>query len=1031
MRINMIFRVAALLLLPMALFAQGITTASINGRVLSTEGEPMIGANVVVTHEPTGTVTGAATRTDGSYKVPGLKPGGPYTVTVSYIGYETEKRENIYLSLGQDRTLNFTIAESAVQLGEIVTVAEKNNIISSTRTGAATNVTVTEIEALPTINRGFQDFTRLSPQFADAGRNEGAYSASGRNNRYNNVQIDGAVNNDLFGLADSGTPGGQAGTQPISLDAIQEFQLLVAPYDVRQGGFTGGGINAITRSGTNIFHGSAYFFGRNQSLVGDGPQNEPFANFKEQQIGFRFGGPLVRDKVFFFVNGEIARRDEPLDFVIDGSGSSTDFAKGNQALVQDAQRFRDILINEYGHDPGGFGQFTRKTPNNKIFARLDFNLSEKHKLILRHNYINADNDVLFRDSGVFRFPDQNYKFKNKTNSTVAQLNSTLGNDVYNEARVNLTFIRDDRAPEVPFPQVQVTVGTGLEFRAGTEQFSTANALDQNIVEVTDDLTFFKGAHTLTVGTHNEIFSFKNLFIRDNFGTYVFNSLDDFANGVASRYDHSFSNDPNDPRKAASFDVFQLGLYVGDQWAVRQNFNLTLGFRVDVPLMPDTPTANPDVEAAFGIKTNQTAGGNPLFSPRLGFNWDVKKDATTQVRGGIGIFSGRTPYVWVSNQYSNTGIEFTRIRRTGTDTPQFSADPFNQFESTAGAFTNEVDLIDKDFKFPQVLRTNLGFDRQLPLGLIGTVDFLYSKTINDILYQNLNRTPSGNTLPDGRDLLQVVDNQFTDVIFLTNTSRGYQWDATFQLKRPLAEGLLAGVGYTYGRAKDLNSGKSSQAVSNWGKNEVTINPNDPELTTSDFETRHRILANVTYEKSFIHNAPTTFSLFYVGRSGRPYSTTYSSDINGDGQSYDLVYVPKDRNDVILTSNNWDALDAFIDGDPALKDARGSIVSRNASREPWYHRVDLRIAQDLPVPTVSGNQIQITFDILNVLNLLNSDWGKLEFINDSDFRDNRAFAFQGVDPATGKIMMSFTERPQRFEISQLDSRWQAQFGIRYIF
>ncbi len=1024
--------------LPGLIMAQGTTNSAFNGLVTDSDGNPIVGATITALHTPTGTLYTAVSRQDGLYNIPAVKTGGPYTVKVTMEPFKTQELQGIILKLGEDRNLQFKMALEMIM--EEVTVEASNPIISEGRTGAAQNVSTGIIESMPSIGRSFDDFARLSPQ-VDA-RGNGAFSSAGRSSRYNNIQIDGAVNNDLFGLGSSGTPGLAA---PISLDAVQEFQLVIAPYDVRQGGFTGSSINAITRSGTNMFSGSAYYFGRDQNFVGKGPDDTTYV-ISEKQFGFRLGGPIIKDKLFFFVSGEMGDRSTPSDYIIDDSGNANDFG-GASITVADAQRFRDIMVNTYGYDPGGFsaGYKDMASDNSKIFVRMDYNISDKHRLTLRHNYVKGTqiNNASAARSTVFGFADAYYQMNNKTNSTVLQLNSTLGKNIFNELTLNYTTIRDFRTTEKdPFPMVNVLVLGDYRLIAGTEQYSGRNGLDQDIIELTDNLTWYTGKHTFTIGTHNEFFNFANLFIPNYYGYWEFSSLDNFENGIASRYRHDFITANPTEEWWAGFGVMQLGAYIGDNWSLLPNLNLTLGVRLDVPIINDTPTANPQVEEIYGVKTNKVATGNLLFSPRVGFNWDVFKDKKTQVRGGIGIFSGRTPYVWISNQFSNTGMEFTRFNLSN---PKFAfvPDAYAQPLSGTGLVPgiSEVDVTDENFTYPQVLRTNLAVDHELPLGIIGTLEFIYSKNINDILYQNLNLRQTGVDPITGRVLFaQDVSTSFNNVIYLTNSTQGYQYSLSLQLQKSFNKNSWANFTYCLGQAKDVNSGTSSQAASNFNYNPIRYDVNNPELTWSNYDVRHRIGAAVSYTFNFLKNAPTSIGVFYSGRSGRPYSTTYNySDANGDRSSgNDLVYVPNAFGDVIFTDTKgivladqaaaWAELDAFISRDPGLDGARGGIVPRNASREPWFHGLDARIAQDIPIPGLKDNRLQITLDIVNVLNLINKDWGKLYYISN---QNDVAWTFKGRDAATGKEKIYFVDRASVFSISQLASRWQAQLGLRYSF
>ncbi|MFQ5642002.1 MAG: carboxypeptidase regulatory-like domain-containing protein, partial [bacterium] len=571
---------------------------------------------------------------DGRFNITGMRVGGPYTVTVSYIGYKNQTQEDIYLSIGADLRIKFTLLEEAVELAEIVTVAERDAILSASNTGTINNVTTAQIERLPTITRSISEFTRLTPMSSGTA---GGTSVAGKNNRMNNFQVDGAVMNDAFGLNADGLPTGSAQAQPISLDAIQEFQVQIAPFDVRSGSFAGGLINAVTRSGTNQFTGSGYFFGKNESFVGDF-EGDDFGDFEDFQGGFRFGGPLVRDKVFFFVNGEIRRRDFPDTAVLGGPGRN-DFP----ITPADMQKIIDIAKNVYNYNPGGFAPFTNETNDQKIFARLDFNLSPKHRLTIRHSYVDADrDDGIDRDNNEFTLESNQFTRDNQTNSTVLQLNSTIGNNMANEFRIGYTTIRDKRTPLfAPAPEFQINIedenGRDIgEVRLGVERFSQQNALEQDTFEFTNNLHYFTGNHTITAGTHNEFISFDNLFIQDAFGAYEFdvtlenlrNGTDIFTQNLPTRFLLTQSRVQGVDRPRAAWDYLQLGFYVQDEWKPNPKLNLTFGLRADIPLMPDEPLDNPLVESTFGLSTTDVPSGNILWSPRFGFNYDLSEDRTT-------------------------------------------------------------------------------------------------------------------------------------------------------------------------------------------------------------------------------------------------------------------------------------------------------------------------------------------------------------------------------------------------------------------
>jgi len=1022
-------------------FAQSSTTGAIAGSVVADEdGSPLPGAQVTAVHEPTGLRSNGLTRSDGRFSLPNLRVGGPYAVTATIDGFRNRVATGLFVKLGETTNLSFklqldTIAET------LVVVGESSPLINPGRTGAASNVTTEALENLPTISRGFEDFARTNPFFNVSSDNQDPdnISIAGRNARYNNIAIDGSVNNDLFGLADNGAPGGQAGTTSISLDAIQELQLVLAPFDVRQGGFSSGGINAVTRSGSNQFKGSAFFFTRDDSLVGDGPdQLGEFGDFEQDQYGFRIGGPVARDRAFFFFNLDLEESIQPTGFSLDGtSGQQFGLTDSNgqfRDLLSEANRFRDLLIDRFGFDPGGLSQSSNAVPSDKVFARLDFNLSDRHNLTLRHNFVEGENGINRPSSSTYEWPSETYAFRSETNSTVAQLNSTLGNHAFNELRVANQTVRDSRddLDGVRFPWIEIeNVGSpssGVEFEAGTEPFSTANTLDQDLIELHNDFTWLRGNHTLTFGTHNEFFSFENLFIQNFFGAYEFATLDAFEAGISRRYRHTFPNQGQEP--AARFDVEQIGLYVGDQWTAKPNLTLTFGLRVDVPFFSDTPGRNPRTEELYGLRTDTIPDGNELISPRVGFNWDIGGTGKSQFRGGTGIFAGRTPYVWISNQFSRNAQVFTDIQAFGVP---FSSDPDNQPRELGNGSTQEVNLIDPDFEFPQVLRVNIAYDRELPWGgLVGSIEAVYSDSLEEVDYKNLNLEATGELQFDGRPIYRTVASDFTGAYLITNTDRGESTNIAVKLERPFADGLSGFLSYAYGDSETVNDGTSSRAVSNWQFTE-SADPNDVRASTSEFEVEHRFNASVSYRFNRSKPYPTTISAFYNLQSGRPYSTRFTGgfpSINGDGfTSNDLFYVPAGPDDVILTNATWEQLDAYISSDAGLDSHRGRIVPRGASQAPWNHTLDLHVAQQIPI---KGSSLQVTLDVLNLVNLIDEDSGVMRFAN---FNSLAPAVFNGVDAATGKPIYTLTStafNPEnKFQIHNVRSRWKLKLGLRWSF
>lgn len=1009
-------------------FAQS-TTGSLSGLVTAKEDNAALpGAQVTAVHEPTATRYTAVTGADGRFRILNVRVGGPYTVSAAMDGFHTQEATEVFVKLGADTNLAFELQLATIT--ETVTVVAEGALIDPSRTGSTSNVSTAQIENLPTVRRGLQDFARTNPYFVVDAQDPSAtrINVAGRNNRYNSIQIDGAVNNDLFGLADTGTPGGQADTQPVSLDAVQELQLVVSPYDVRQGGFTGGAINAVTRSGSNDFHGSAYGSTRDESNVGDGPFDRPVADFSEDQYGFRLGGPISRDRLFFFVNGELNRRDEPTGVSADGSTGTVFFDPAG------ATELHDFLVSTYSYDPGTLGDFAGKTDSDLAFGRLDWNLADSHQVTLRHNYVKGDRDVIAnRSFSSFRFDTAQYAFADKTNSTVLQVNSVLGPGSFNEGRLGFQTIRDVRAVPVIFPSVEIG-GTGPRrgaLHVGTERFSGANALDQDVLEITDDFTFIKGAHTVTVGTHNEIFTFKNLFLSDFYGYYYFPTLADFEAGTASEYSISFANGA-DPRRATEFEIRQYGAYVGDQWQVSDRLSLSLGLRIDKPDYVDSPSFNPDVLAALGYDTSSTPSDDIVVSPRFGFNWDPDGQGTQQVRGGVGVFAGRTPYVWVSNGYANTGIEATSLSFRGSI--PFIADPLNQPRDLGSAGTVTVDLLDPGFELPRVLRATVAYDRQLPWNVRGTAEVVWSQTQKDVFYMNVNKVQTGTSPLDGRPTFSSVSSGFRDALLLTNTGEGEEKSFTLQFVRPFTKGLTLTAAWAYMDAESALDGTSSRAISNW---QFRPTPGDifhDDVATSAFEMKNRFTASASYS---FDTGPVghTVALFFNAQSGRPYSLLIGGDPNRDGYtSNDQMFVPASADAIILLNSSGAVIPYSVFADyltaAGVDPTAGRILDRNSSREPWSHLVDFHYALEVPIKTVRA---ELTFDVLNLLNLIDSEKGVVEFVN---FQTTTPVNYVGQDAATGKPIyreaFSGALTPGRqFSTSDLRSRWQAKLGLRVTF
>lgn len=1074
--------------------AQGVTTSSLNGFVMDNNKESLIGANVAAIHEPSGTFYGNSTNSQGIFRIQNMRVGGPYTVTVSYTGYEDFVTNDVYLTLGQSFNLNVIMNEQGTNL-ETVTVTASKGIFDGNRTGQSTIIDEAMIDDTPTISRSIGDFARLNP-LANIGEDDDGFeiSLAGQNNRYNSIYIDGAVSNDVFGLAGSGTNGGQTGVNPISIDAIEQFQISIAPFDVRQSGFAGGAINAVTRSGTNNLEGSAYIFHRNENLAGKTPidledaERERLADFSATTYGLRLGGALVKDKVFFFVNAEIQRDDTPQPFEIDAYNGDADDARLGE--------LSNFINENYNYDIGTYDNNTAFLNSEKFLAKLDFNLHQDHKLSLRHSLVRANN-LEARNSGInaINFLTGSESFVSTTNSTALELNSVFGNTMSNNLTVSASFVRDDRDPSGdPFPTVFIEDGDGA-INLGAERFSTANLLNQDAITIKNDFNIYKGKHNILIGANLELFNAGNLFIRNNFGRYRWfndtdtgqSGLDQFLAGApATQYERSFSQVDNiagdETAAIANFNQTLLGLYIQDEIQMSSKFKLTAGLRVDVPIWPTDQPINeqfnnntiPAIESfgydLKGAETGSFIGSSLLFSPRIGFNYDVKGDKTTQIRGGVGIFTSRIPLVWPGGAYNNYGFN---IGEGGSNNQEFIADVQNQpVRADLDNLTpsGQIDLFAEDFKLPQVLKMNLAVDKNLGNGLVATLEGIFSKDINAVRYENLNLKPSPANLTDAggddRPLFlgtqaafgdDVIDPDYTFIMLGSNTNQGYAYNFAASLSKSFSNGFTGVVSYSYGDSYSLFDATSSQNNSQWrGFHNVNGRNTEQDAQRSTFAAGHRIFGQVSYQMEYLNWGRSKISLNFNAQSGNNFSYVVGARNflfidDGGFDNNELVYVPTSLSDIPLTTlsyndrdyspeEQWEILNEYIDNNSGLSDFRGDYVERNSARSPMEFTMDLRFLQDL-FTNIGGknNTLQLSIDVFNFTNMINPNWGRVRFAG--AFGNYRLLELEN-STVGGNTTPEYTiatdlidgEDPWTNNIDDAgfrSSRWQMQVGLRYTF
>jgi len=1024
-----------------------VTTSSIKGVVSDETSSGFPGANVVVFHTPTGTTYGAATDIDGRFNLVNLRVGGPYTVTVSYIGYTTTTFPNVYLTLGKTEVLSLSMIPDSQQLDAVViTASNTKGVFGSDRTGAETNVGRKELTTLPTISRSASDFTRLEPTASNG-------SFGGRNDQYNNFSLDGAIFNNPFGL-DAATPGGQTNAQPVSLDAIDQIQVSTAPYDVTQSGFTGASVNAVTKSGSNEFKGTVYGFYRNEDMTGSKIKGEDIfvPSLTQEQTGFSIGGPIIKNKLFFFANYEEDKRDD--------LGQSWLPNRGTGAINESVVLESDLMavqgaLSALGYDSGAYEGFIHQSQSSKGIFKLDWNVNDNNQLAVIYNWLDASKDkpahptaLGFRgpNASILQFENSGYQINNKLNSLQVELNSRLSDNVSNKMQFGYTVFEDFRNPmSTPAPAITIQNGQGQNYIiAGHEPFSINNVLDQTVLQFSNNMTYTKANHTYTVGFSFEQFEFDNSFNLGTFGYgnangYVgafgsFPSVDAFLeasnNGLISEALANAQNVQNAGNWAlAETNVGQLAFYLQDEWDVNDKFKLTYGVRFDKPLFfdtadraqdvidgttdyfPEIPYVNPNTGQIQQLSNTQMPSSDWLVSPRVGFNYDVNGDSTFQLRGGSGLFTGRFPFVWLGNQVGNPNFWFQQN-------------------------------VDPDYKFPQVWRTNLGIDHEYDNGLIVTADLSYTKDFNGAHVQNWGLTPPSGTLQgvDSRPIYTAADHvvgafgsQANAYVF-TNSDKGRIWNASLKAQKTFDNGLYAMLAYSYLDSKDVNSIEAEITGDAFAFNPVVGDANADELSYSRYGDTHRIIGVLS--KNWIYGTSdqwsTSISSFFEVSQGGRFSYTYGGDVNGDGNGgNDLIYVPtsSEVNQMNFSgAGEAAAYDAFIAQDDYLSGRRGDYAERYGAVSPWTTRVDVKLLQDYKIKVSENktNTIQFSIDVLNAGNMVNSNWGLVQ-------QPNSVQPIGVSVDGTGTPSYSFNaNQTETFGYdSSLASRWQMQFGLRYIF
>ena len=1097
------------LLAPFLINAQ-VTTGSINGSVKDSKGNDLPGATVEVIHVPSGSVYRASSGKSGIFYIPSLRIGGPYNITVTFVGFKQEVITDVSVQLGEATKLNVVLTDANTSLKEVVIsgTGRRGALLSKDKKGTSTNINRRLIAALPTLSRNITDFTKLTPQ-ASVGPFGTSYA--GQDSRFINLTVDGSIFNNSFGL--QSLPGSQTSASPISIDAIEEIQVNVSPYNVKDAGFTGASINAVTRSGTNTFHGSAFYNKRNQNFVGKkaGPEGKTpvtITNFDVKQYGASLGGPIIKNKLFFFLNYEEEKRVDPGTSILPDNGTNSGQANVSRVKQSDLDALSTFLNSKLSYDPGQYAGYDFLTGSKKILAKVDWNVNSKNKFTIRYNSLRSHKDIGSSSSGSFtngrvssvntiNFSNNNYEIHNDINSLIGQLNTRISNKVSNELIFGYTGNRDFRAVKGKlFPLVDILDGTGTDknyISFGAEPFTPNNVLNTDTWQASDNITFYNGKHTISAGGNFESFKFFNQFTPMVQGFYVFNSLSDFytsANAYLAnpnmtqnpvslrRYILTYSNLANNQLWNAITKAKNIGAYVQDEWQIEDNLNLNLGIRFDVPFFTSNAFDNQQVTGysfvdengnPTKLSTSQLPSPKLMVNPRFGFNYDVKGDKTTQVRGGLGLFSGRPSFVFISNAVGNNGLQSGQINQDQTSTVPlvkypFSPDitrniPTNIVPGTPAASYN-IAPIEKNFRFPQVFRTNFAIDQKIFAGIVGSAEILFTQSLSNIFYYNANQKVAITTFsgPDNRPRFAGnsgavrINPNVNDATVLSSRPYGSNTSVTLKLEKQLQKNFSWLLAYNLGYTKD-NSSASTIAFSSFTSTKTVNGNNLPDYTYSDNDTRHRVIGNITYRKEIAKTVAIQFSLFGQAQSQGRFSYAYSGDLNGDGISgNDLLYIPKDNSQfemnfeaysgsliingvvtptTITVQQQKDAFEAFIQQNNYLRNNRGKVAQRNGVLQSMLTRFDLSTMVELF--RNFGKQrhtIQLRADVFNIGNLINHKWGVADVINTTSpvaarpaVNNVPVFRYTALNNS-----LNYTTYRKGTSIADV---WQAQLGIRYIF
>ena len=1086
MQKRLFFLVAMLLTMSLTALAQ-VTTSSLAGKVTldDANGEEVIGATIQAIHEPSGTRYAAVTNTSGRFTIQGMRTGGPYSVTVSYIGFQPKTVKGVNLQLGETYNLSVWLSEDANELAEVI-VSGKASKFAAEKTGASTNINSSQIQNLPTVSRSITDVTRLSPYGGNG------MSFAGSDGRTANFTVDGANFNNNFGLSDK-LPGGG---NPISLDAIEELQVVISPYDVRQTNFIGGGVNAITKSGTNTYKASAYIYHRNENLRGDAIDREQIAGARAKDsqttYGFTFGGPIIKDKLFIFVNGEMSKIPTIANR---WQGSANGVADADNYIsrtkLSDLQAVSNHVQSKYGYDTGSWTDFPADESNYKILARVDWNITDKHHLALRYNYTknnvwNAPNatsmDGGTRMSGArtsqysMSFANSMYSMENIVHSFSIDLNSRFTENLSNQFLATYSKLDDVRGTNSSeFPFVDILDGGDNNYMAlGYELFTYNNAVHNTIWNIKDDITYYMGAHKLTAGIMFEHQMADNQYMRNGTGYYRYNSIEDFINGAAPEIFCLTYGYGGESKPAARVQFNRPGIYAQDDWNITDNLKMTLGLRVDglffnnKDLMTNKAILDIDYNGRH-IDTGKWPGNSITFSPRFGFTYDILGDKSLKLRGGTGLFSGRLPLVFFTNMPTNGGmvqyqaqVNAANAKKMGFTMDEFAGGMMTDIETMKnklqslgypmditpekGAAPSSICGVDPDFKMPQVWKTSLAVDYQLPVSFpfTATVEGIFNKTLNGVSISDWSIPNVGGFArfngADNRPIYPAGFRTGTKAFVLENTSRGYGWSGNVTLTAQPAEYISLMAAYTHTVSKEVTGMPGSAAESAFTYVPTSEGPNNIKLHNSQYVTPDRIVASATvHDKCGNH-----YSLIYeTWRGGYNYSYMMVNDINSDGYNYDAIYVPTDAEVGVgsgkfrfVSESDKQRFMDFVHQDSYLKKHQGEYAEAYSVYSPWVHRFDFSYKHDFKLNICKAKHtLQLSLDVKNLTNLFKSSWGVMKYLNPAIGSEARILKYEGVDAdgyptfSTPAAIHGNTETwVPNHAIGQC---WYASIGVKYMF